>query len=237
MRWMKSLLVGALLVVALGGCGADSGGSAGDPPTTKDGATVRERLAAGLAATNPDEAELVRRAGETTLEPVEASRLHGWQVFDVYWQQSSSADRFYAALSDDGTALMLSDSPDSFAQMARSAQIAVEDASTAISVGNIYLDVTRDFYRYSYRIDSIADVNWLPAPEPDEEQRQAELEAQYAAIVQPPIAVPTDTGWSVTIWMVYDRSLVRHDLDVATDGAVQDSTEVVEAEIPVPWSF
>lgn len=231
---VTGLLVGALLVLALGGCGAD--GSASDPPegTTQTAASVRERFAAGLAANAPSTAAAVEAEG-TTLTPVDAGWLHGWQVFDVQTHWENDPVRFFAALSDDDTVLMLSGEPDSFSEMARRAQVVVDDASLAVDVGNIYLDVTRDFVRYSYRIDSLSDVQWVSNA--DTVQRRAELEAQYAELVQPPVAVPSDTGWNVTVWMVYDRSLVRHDLQIATDGAVQDSPEVVETEIPVPWTF
>lgn len=233
MRRVTGLLVGALLVMTLGGCGAD--GSASDPPeTTPTAASVRERLAAGLAANAPSTAEVVEAEG-TTLTPVDAAWLHGWQVFDVQTNWENDPVRFFAALGDDDTVLVLSGEPDSFLQMTHSAQATVNEAAVAVEVANLYLDVTRDFVAYAYRIDSLSDVQWVSTA--DTEQRRAELEAQYATLVQPPAAVPTDTGWRVAAWMVDGRSLVRHDLDIATDGTVQDSPAVVEDEIPVPWSF
>jgi hypothetical protein len=196
---------------------------------------VRERLAAGLAVTSRSNAELVETAG-TTLTPVEAAWLHGWQVFDVETHWENDSVRFYAALSDDDTVFVLSGEPDSFNQMVHGAQVVVDDESVAIDVATVYLDVTRGFEKYSYRIGSVSDIHWLPVPDPAEEQQRAALEAQYAALVLPPVAEPSGSGWSVTVWMVYDRSLVRHRLEVAADGAVQDTPEVVETDLPVPYS-
>ncbi|MCL1918081.1 MAG: hypothetical protein FWG14_07165 [Peptococcaceae bacterium] len=217
----------ALLILMFGGCSLITG------MTQKD-ADVRKNLADGLAEMRPDEAEWVR-SSDATLTLVEATWLHGWQVFDVYVFLAPHPQRFYAALSDDGTALVLSGSSDSFLQMIRSAQIVVDNASAAADIGTLYLDVTRDFYRWSYRIDSLSDIQWVLTP--DREQQRIEIEAQYGALVQPPAPEPSDSGWSITVWMVYDLSLIRHHLLISADGAVQDTPDVVETDMPVPESF
>lgn len=36
------------------------------------------------------------------------------------------------------------------------------------------------------------------------------------------------------LWTVTDGDLVRHDVEVATDGSITDTTEVVEEDLPVP---
>jgi len=232
------LLVSVLLALTLGGCGADGSAADGSRGTTRADADVRVRLFAGLAVSSPPLAQLVQ-TNRTTVTPVDVAWLRGWQVLDVEVSMPNHPKRFYAALSDDDTVLVLSGDPDSFAQMVRSAQVQVGDAATAIDVGNTYLDVTRAFDRYSYRIDSLSEIMWIPNIDSDPAlaQHRADLEAQYGTLVQPPVAQPTETGWNMTVWMVYDRSLVRHSLEIAADGAVQDSPEVVETEIPVPWTF
>ncbi|MCL2091250.1 MAG: hypothetical protein FWH11_08530 [Micrococcales bacterium] len=231
---MTCLLASALLALTLGGCDAEGSTADQSAGTTHVGTDVRERLATGLAAVGSD-GEMVADA-RTTLTPVEAAWLHEWQVFDIQLETEYRFARFYAALSNDGATLDLSGSPESFAQMVRSAQVVVNDAAVAIDVGNVYLDVTRTFDKASYRIGSISEVHWLPNPVPADEQRRADLEAQYDALVQPSVAEPSGTGWTVTVWMVYDRTLVRHNLEIAADGVVQDNPEVVETDLPVPYS-
>ncbi|MCL2850066.1 MAG: hypothetical protein FWE61_08490 [Micrococcales bacterium] len=130
---------------------------------------------------------------------------------------------------------MLTGSPDTFAQMTASAQVQVADGAVAADVAAVYLDTTRDFLAASYRIDSI-DVLWLPKPDAAAQQRRAALEAQYSQTVAPPTAEPSDAGWTVTVWMVADRTLVRHQLEVGADGAVTDRSDVVETDLPVPYS-
>ncbi|MCL2422725.1 MAG: hypothetical protein FWD11_02345 [Micrococcales bacterium] len=197
---------------------------------------MREKLAASLAEVNTIEAEVVENP-DTTLTPVEATWLSDWQVFDVQLMAVPHSYRFYAALSEKGTALILSGSPDSFVTMTRSAGVVVDDDSLATDVAVFYLDVTRGFARYSYRIDAVADIDWLPEPDADAQQQRADLEAEYGDLVGPPAAEPAGAGWTVTVWMVDDRALVRHLLTVGADGAVEDRPEVVEADIPVPWTF
>ena len=40
----------------------------------------------------------------------------------------------------------------------------VESAEVAVGVGSVFLDTTRDFRAYSYRIDSVADIEWITKP-------------------------------------------------------------------------
>ena len=229
-RRVAGLLVGALLV--LGGCGAH--GSSADPSTATVGADTRSRLAAGLAVGSPSAAGLIEDSA-TTLTPVQAAWLPGWQVLDISWVGPNHSRRFYAALSDDGTAVMLAGHPDSFTQMIRSAQVVVDDAAVATDIAVLYLDATREFVRWSYRIDSTSDIQWLPSSEGD--PQRVDLETRYSPLVGPATAEPSGTGWSVTAWMVDDRTLVRHRLEIASNGVVDDTPEVVETDIPVPYTL
>jgi len=218
LKRMAGLLLCMLLVVQ-SGCAAD----------------VRERLAAGLGKESVNIAQLVRMA-ETELTPVKAAWLRGWQVLDVMCCCVSHPPRFYVALRDDGTTLRLTGKPDAFNQMIRDARIVVDKAALATEIGAFYLDVTRSFRKVSYRINDLSGIHWLPQPKPADEQRRAELEARYTGLIQPPTAEPSAAGWRVTAWMIYDRTLVRHRLAIAADGTVQDSPEVVETDMPLPYS-
>lgn len=230
------LLVAALLVVTMGGCSSDSSADGPSSPAARvTQSPVQEALAAGLTKENPARAELVT-AEETTLTPVEAPWLRGWQVLDVQ-SFAEYPQRFYAALGDNGTALVLSGSPDSFNLMVRGAGVQVGDASRATDVAIVYLNVTRSFERYSYRIDALAEVQWRPEFDAAQQQRRDALETQYAGLVQPPTAEPSGTGWAVTAWMVDDRTLVHHRLTIDADGVVHDIADVVATDLPVPATF
>ena len=40
----------------------------------------------------------------------------------------------------------------------------VDSAEVATDIGPVFLDSTRDFRTYAYRIDSVDDIEWLPEP-------------------------------------------------------------------------
>jgi hypothetical protein len=249
-------LAGGLLALGLGGCGSGEEPPAGETgaktPVSTPSAVVtnettpvdtgetgkddmRAKISAGLSAISPASADLV--ADETTrLDPVPAQWLRGWRVYDVQGLAPSHPQRFYVALSGGGSVLLLSGRPESFARMARDAGVVVDTADVALGVAELYLDSTRTFAAYSYRIKSVADIDWLPKPTAEEKRQREEITAEYAGRVGPPAAKPAAAGWTVTSWMVDDRSLVRHRLTVGADGAVQDQRQVVIREMPVPWS-
>jgi len=228
-------LVGALLALTLAGCGAPPSGGARPEPEPA-AADVRARLAAALSEESEHYAAMVEDPA-TTVTLVEATWLTRWQVFDVLWRGPYHPQRFYAALSDDDTVLVLSGHPEAFAQMTANAQVQVDDASVAVDIAVFYLDTTRSFQAYSYRIDSVSDISWLPHPDAGEQQRRTEVETQYGPLVAPPAAEPSEDGWTVTVWMVDDRTLVRHQLEIAPDGAVGITSDIVETDIPVPYSI
>jgi len=197
-------------------------------------ADLPARLAAGLGAISPVKGTLVQDEN-VTLTPLEAPTLGGWQVIDVLVRLPLHPQRFYAALCDDGTALVLTASPESFSEMTRSAEVLVDDASGATDLAVLYLDVTRDFDWWSYRIDSVSDIGWVMTAEA-EEQRTT-LQNKYASLIHAPRAEPSAAGWTVTAWTVYGLTLVRHTMSITSAGAVHDSQDVVETNIPVPASL
>ena len=75
-----------------------SGASVTSPPP----GDLRGRLAAALQGTSPANARLVENA-QTSLTPVAADWLSGWQILDVQNQTPPHPQRFFVALSDDRT--------------------------------------------------------------------------------------------------------------------------------------
>jgi hypothetical protein len=39
--------------------------------------------------------------------------------------------------------------------------VRVDSAEVAVGVGSVFLDTTRHFEAYAYRIDSVADIQWI----------------------------------------------------------------------------
>jgi hypothetical protein len=242
-RRLRVLRAGtALLVTAtLTGCGPGGPGPEAPPPTTtgprvtSSATDLRGRLAAALRGTSPAYARLVENP-QTTLTPVAAAWLPGWQILDVVDPTPPHPRRFFVALSGAGRAEVLSGEPAAFSTMLAEAEVAVDSSERAAAVAATFLDVTRDFAVFAYRIDGVDDIEWLPQPSAAEQARRDALRQDYRSRVQPPRVAESDDGWQVTVWMVQGRDLVIHELSVATGTAVTDRTATLEQDIPVPYS-
>ena len=242
-RRVRALFAGAalLLTTALTACSPGGPEPAATPSTTpglsvtSPPSDVRGRLVAGLQSTSPVNAKLVENP-QTTLTPIPADWLSGWQILDVQNQTPPRPKRFFVALSDDGRAEVLSGQPDAFSTVLTEAGVQIDSAERAADVAAVFLDVTRDFRAFAYRIDSVDDIKWLPKPTAAEESTRDALVEDYRSKVKPPQVAESGDGWQVTVWMVQGRDLVRHELGLASGTAVTDSAETVEKDIPVPYS-
>ena len=242
-RGLRALVAGAalLMTAALTACGPDGSepeatpSASASPSMTSSPTDVRGRLVAGLQDTSPANAKLVE-SPKTSLDPVEAAWLPGWQILDVQNQTPPRPKRFFVALSDAGRVEVLSGKPDAFSAVLTDAGVKIDSAKTAAAVGATFLDVTRDFRVFAYRIDGVDDISWLPRPTADQQAVRDQLVKDYRSKVKPPQVEESGDGWRVTIWMVQGRDLVTHELDLASGTPVVDSAETVEKDIPVPFS-
>jgi hypothetical protein len=166
---------------------------------------------------------------------VAADWLPGWQILDVLSRTPPHPQRFYVALSTDGRAEVLTGKPEAFSAVLVDAGVRVDSAEVAIGVGSVFLDSTRSFQSYAYRIDSVAAIGWIPKPTAAERAARDRLVQTYRSMIKPPRAAESGDGWQVTVWMVQDRHLVRHELGIAS-GTVSDHAETVETDLPVPYS-
>ena len=232
-----------ILIAALAACSPAQGPTS--PPSTDpsssvsstpDAADVRGRLAAGLRDTSPATASLVENA-KTTLTPVPATWLPGWQILDVVNLTPPHPRRVYAALSDDGRALVLTGQPDTFSTMLTDAGVSVDSATVATDVAELFLDATRDFVTLSYRVDGVDDIRWRPKLSAEQEKARDQVVSTYGDEVAPAKAGQAGSGWTVTVWSVTGTDLVRHQVGVGADGTTVDKTEVVASDLPVPASM
>ena len=203
--------------------------------SSPDASDTRGRLAAGLEGSSPVNARLVSDA-KTTLTPVEASWLPGWQIFDVQNQTPPHPRRIYAALSDAGEALVLAGQPDAFSTMLKQAGVSVSSADVAAQVAAVFLDSTRTFTTLAYRIDDADDIRWLPTLTAEQQKARDAVISTYGERIGPAKAEQSSSGWTVESWMISGADLVRHETTIGTDGTVTDKTETVATDLPVPAS-
>jgi hypothetical protein len=231
------------VAVSLAACGFNNPEGSSTPSTTagpsvsssSGSGSVRERLVTALRATSPTSAELVENP-QTTLTAVAADWLPGWQILDVLNATGPHPRRFYVVLSTDGRAEILTGKPEAFSTVLVDAGVQVDSAEVAVAVGSVFLDTTRDFRAYAYRIHGVADIEWIPKPTAAEQATRDQLMKTYQSKVKPPQAAKSDDSWQVTFWMVQDRDLVTHKLGIASGKAVSDHAQTAEKNIPVPYS-
>ncbi len=203
--------------------------------STPDASDTRGRLAAGLQGGSPVNARLVSDP-KTTLTPVEASWLPGWQIFDVQNLTPPHPRRIFAALSDTGEAVVLTGQPDAFSTMLKQAGVSVSSADVAEQVAAVFLDSTQTFATLSYRIDDADDIRWLPTLTAEQQKARDAVISTYGDQIGPAKAEQSSSGWTVEVWMITGSDLVRHETTIGTDGTVTDKTETVATDLPVPAS-
>lgn len=222
----RTLLAGGALVAAamLTGCSPDR-----FRPRADD---LRARLIRALRTDDPADADLLADP-HTDLTPVPADWLPGWVIVDVQGMTMLHPRRFYAALSDDDRAKVLTGRPDRFSTVLVDAGVRIDAAAVAATIATVYLDATRDFQAYAYRIDSFADIEWVPEPRTAERGRRDALAETYHDRIQPPRAEGGTDGWVVSAWMVQGRDLVEHELTLSPGRPVADRTVTRERDLPL----
>jgi hypothetical protein len=237
--------VGAvILIAALSACSPTTGPTS--PPSTSsnpsssvtgtpDAGDVRGRLAAGLRDSSPANASLVENP-KSSVTPVPATWLPGWQILDVVNLTPPHPRRVHAALSDDGPALVLSGQPDSFSTVLAESGVSVDSAAVATDVAEVFLDSTHDFVTLSYRVGEVGDIRWRPKLTAEQERVRDQVISAYGDEVAPAEGTPASGGWMVTAWTVTGTDLVRHQIGIGADGTIADKTETVVSDLPVPAS-
>lgn len=224
----RTVLVGGGLLAAAVLVGCTPGGS-------RPSGDLRARLAEALRPTSPTTADLVQDP-RTTLTPVTADWLPGWQIVDVTGQTMPHPRRFYAALSDRGRVEVLTGNGRALSSVMIDAGVRVDSAEVAASVGAVYLDATRDFRTYAYRISRVHDIEWIPRPTEAEQTRRDTLLANYRDRITPLRAEGGDEGWQVVAWMVEGRDLTEHQLALVSGLPASDRITTAERDIPVAYS-
>ncbi len=235
-------LVAVTLLLALPACTPDQAPTS--PPSSTpspsvssspDASDVRGRLAAGLQGSSPVTARLISDA-KTTLTPVRASWLTGWQIFDAVNQTPPHPRRVFVGLADGGEAVILTGQPDAFSTMLRQAGVQVDSAAVAGQVAIVFLDSTKTFTTLVYRVESADDIGWRPTLTAAEQEKRDAVLAEVGDRISPAEAEKSGTGWTVQSWTVTGTDLVRHETTIGADGAVTDRTEIVASDLPVPAS-
>ncbi|MFC7624060.1 hypothetical protein [Microlunatus sp. GCM10028923] len=223
-----SLITAAVVMMIFATVGCESGTN---PPP----GDLRERLARALDPVDAERATLVRDEQRTSLTELPTAWLRGWLMIDVLHRGAQHPLRFNVALSDEDRAVVLNRNPEGFNEVVRDS--AQPDAGRAADVARTFLDTTRDFRKWAYRVESTGDITWLPKPDARQAAARDELIKRFADQIQPPEPRPVDAGWAMVLWVVDGTELARHEVTVAEDGTVTSIAAVVASALPVPDSI
>lgn len=195
---------------------------------------MRTRLVTALTPAAPRIAALIEDPF-TTLTVIPLPWLSAWTVVDAQNITPPHGQRYLLALSDDDAAEVLTGKPDAFNYVVKGSATVSSD-ETATSIATSFVDLTRAFDVWSYRVESVDDIEWLPKLNASEVAERDKIVADNRAKIAPPAARQAANGWTVTVWTVTGLNLIRHDLTIAADGTVTDARTEVVAGMPVPPS-
>lgn len=239
-----------LIMVALAACSSgDPVPPSTDPPPTDSHsstpastsssadpqADLRTRLAAALRDQYSYRADVVERP-LTTLTLVDAPWLSGAVIVDVVNSDLAHPRRFFAGVGAEEIGVVLTGEPLDFNALTAASTTEVDSAKAAQAVAGTYLDTTRDFVRWSYRVTGVDDIGWLRELSADQLATRAEIEQAYATKIAKPAATRVGDDWQLRAWMVNGNKLVSHDLTIARGGAVTDKITTAYDGLPVPDS-
>lgn len=234
-RLRSAVLVMTIALVPLAACAGPDGSTASTSTpahtTTAGGTDMKDQMATTLEGTSPTIADALR-ADTTRVTPVDAAALSNWRVVDVLARGRSHPQRWYMGVKDEGReVVVLSGFPQRWTEVLADAR--VTSAAQAEQLAGVYADATRDMRTGYRRVDSVDEIRFVPSPTEDESSRIEALRRDH----RDDVAAARASGagpWTVRLWTVTGGDLVRHDVEVTSDGAITDTTEVVEADLPVP---
>ncbi|MFC9897218.1 hypothetical protein ACFVMC_26315 [Nocardia sp. NPDC127579] len=186
---------------------------------------MRNRLIQALRPVAPGIATMVAddRTGLTVLP---AAWLSGWTLIDAQQPGARHARRVHLALSERAEVQVLTGRPEAFDAVVRGSE---PSADTAIAIGRAFLDTTRTFEKWSYRVERPEEIVGLP-------EHTDPILADLRIEITPPLPVAGPAGWSLRLWTVTGTSLIRHDLCVRRDRTVEDRATVAAPDLAVPDS-
>lgn len=213
----RTAAIGAALTLALGGCSSQE-------------ESMHDRIRDGLS----DDSAIATVMDDQPTETKEIAlpQLPEWQLTRV----RATGERPFTAVvasprTGDPRTVVLSGRPGRWDQIIEDGT--VETADDAADVARAWYDATRRTNELWYQVDSVDDIDWQPAIDAAEVDR---LMQKYASTISAPTTGSDDDGWTVTLWAVQQRDLVRHEVRVGADASVHAEQEVVEKGMPVSES-
>ena len=195
---------------------------------------TREFIGDALEAKGlPDKAFLVTEPTAAIMHPSTALPGGAEVVrFDAFPHAGAG---FYVGVAG-GRVFYLTESPEAFPAMMRTAGTRVGSPAEAVLVARWFVETTRAMNVFSHVVDDVDDIEWASGPMAPRPEEIGALVDRLRGVITPPSAEARQDDHLVTLYVLRGSTLVRHKITVARDGGVRDRAERVADELPVPIS-
>jgi hypothetical protein len=130
----------------------------------------------------------------------------------------------------------LTETPTAFSAMVRESGVRVASEAIAVALARAFVESTRSMREFGRVVDGPRDITWAEPHSREEQQRLADAAGRVQALIRPPVAVATDDGYEVTLYVLRGTAVERRVLTVAHDGEITERGEVVASGLPTPIS-
>ena len=168
---------------------------------------------------------------ETAVEQVPTPFLSSGAIYRVSTRPPDRPRVYDLGFSGTEEIEVLNDQPEHYFALASKGGLTLRTESDYVTYVTTFVDVTRDFTGGVQVLNTIEDSWWLTSPSPEEARKRDEVIAKYATIVETP-KVSRESGTTVVVYLIRDRSLIRMHAKVEGDGRIQVSEDKLEPEMP-----
>ncbi len=194
-----------------------------------------------MTPTAPDPAEVAAAIGpplgprldegDATLRAYRVPGCPTGMIWRVYDPGPHHPMQVYVGRWPDGSLRVVSDDLSGFLELVEHTGVHLEDEETALGYVRALLEVTRAPSVLIREISNLDDIPWRPGTDAEEDRRRA---FEDTAAVAPPSVVGTGDGFVVELSLVVDQRIQRNRFEVAPQGAVAASFEVLAEDLPLP---
>lgn len=228
----------ALVVLVLAGCASSSGADGSGTPrsNTRPDERLRQTISQGLMSEGRQEEARIVALGGSRLTRVEAPFLRTWAIYRVDYRQSPHPVQLHVATGG-GRVELLTGVPEAFGRVTAADGTAVGGAAGAVALARAYVETTRPGGVLTYVVGRVEDIEFRPGITGAAAERRDEILAEYRPRIKEPAAEASGKGFTVTVYVVKDKALQRHDIGVTAKGAVEDRVKTLVPDLPVPYTL
>lgn len=197
-------------------------------------AITREGIELALKDLRPDIAELIPDRTLTRIEQVPCPGLSRYAILSITHLSPYKPLLHYIGYLEGSKAIILSQDPDAFNAMAAAdGNVVIASKADAATYAEAVLTVTRSLTKATYIVNSVADMKWLPTPEPGQVATREKFEAGHGSEISAPKATANGAGFEVIAFRVVEQELQRATVEIGAGGKAKAEFASVAAGLPL----